>query len=169
MPVRAVFECGEITSFQLCGEPPRLVENEHRRCCQWQASAFVDKDRTMPGGMNPMSGSVWKRDPRLSPCALQDPLALWCHCTRSGHGYVPSRAPVSVVITGFALQNSVARRRYFGCRRPRHYPASLSSDEGYVRINAHARSATCHGSQTVFILWLVVPLETRCRLGCPDF
>jgi hypothetical protein len=47
---------------------------------------------------------------------------------------------VSVVITGRSLRNSADFARPFWCRRPRHYPATLASDEGgFARIKRRAR------------------------------
>ncbi len=59
--------------------------------------------------------------------------------------------------------NSSAMRCHSVRRRPRHYPASLASDEGFVRINSHARSLTCHGSRISRSIRAVVTVEPQVK------
>ena len=78
-----------------------------------------------------MIGSDLKMDPRHNAAARQ---RVRMRSIATVHAVatakIVQRAAVSVVITGQSLKNPANFARHFWTRRPRHYPAALTSDEG---------------------------------------
>lgn len=76
-----------------------------------------------------------------------------------------SRAAVSAFITGLALSNPAENARRFRECRPRHYPASLASDEGaFGSGTPHARHPPVTGPATNRLATILRSVVT-CPLG----